>query len=76
MKRQEFSTKIKLQAWERANGRCEKCCKLELFPGNIAFDHIVPCALGGEPVLSNCSCCCRFRGWRRFDGSIVHARER
>ena len=58
MKRQEFTTKVKLQAWERANGRCEKCTA-KLFPGNIAFDHIVPCAFGGEPVLLNCSVLCR-----------------
>lgn len=104
-KRREFSAKVKLQAWERAGGKCEHCTA-RLYPGKYEFDHVIPDALGGEPVLGNIMLLCAachgrktaerdhpaiaksrrvqakrlgikrrpgggFRGWRRFDGSIV-----
>lgn len=58
MKRQEFTAKIKVAAFERAQGRCE-CCNVFLRSGNIEYDHHIPCALGGEPTLENCECLCR-----------------
>lgn len=57
MTRREFSRATKRQAFERANGRCEKCTA-KLFPGKFAYDHILPDQFGGEPVLSNCQVLC------------------
>jgi 5-methylcytosine-specific restriction endonuclease McrA len=57
-KRQEFPTKIKLAAWERCDGRCERCTA-RLGPGNIRFDHINPDAAGGAAVLANAQVLCR-----------------
>lgn len=56
--RREFSAKIKLAAFQRANGVCEMC-GAQLKPGRIEYDHRVPCALGGEATLKNCECICR-----------------
>lgn len=105
--RQEFSAKVRVAAFERANGCCEKCKSgIKLLTHDIHYDHIIPDALGGEPVLSNCQVLCRshhdaktrktdvpriakakrnrrraagvkkprtITGWRRFDGTPVHA---
>jgi 5-methylcytosine-specific restriction protein A len=104
--RHEFPAKVKLAAWERCGGRCEKCTR-KLYPGDIHHDHRVPDSMGGEPILDNCQVLCRschcnktsiedipaiakgkrirrkhlsirgprkFRGWRRFDGSVKWAR--
>ena len=43
------------QAAQRANGRCERCGGAYKRP---EFDHILPCALGGEPTLVNCMVLC------------------
>ena len=56
--RREFSAKVKAQAALRANGHCE-VCTAKLFTGNVEYDHVIPCELGGEPTLENCSCVCR-----------------
>jgi 5-methylcytosine-specific restriction enzyme A len=55
--RREFPAKVKVAAFQRAGGRCESCTA-PLFPGKFAYDHIVPDALGGEPVLENCKVLC------------------
>lgn len=52
MKRREFSPKVKLAAFERANGTCE--CTRKLYPGDIEYDHRIPCDLGGDNSLDNC----------------------
>ena len=57
MTRQEFTRKIKLAAFERANGCCEGC-GAKLRPGNIEYDHIIPCELGGDGTLDNCQVLC------------------
>jgi len=54
--RQEFDHRIKLQAWERCAGKCEQC--LTRIIGRPEYDHIIPDALGGEPVLGNCQVLC------------------
>lgn len=53
----EFSRKVKVAAFERAGGRCEKCTA-RLVPGKFRFDHILPLALDGESTLENCQCIC------------------
>lgn len=55
--RQEFPKRVKLDAFQRANGRCEKCTA-PLFPGRYRYDHIKPDAFGGEPTLENCQVIC------------------
>jgi 5-methylcytosine-specific restriction protein A len=63
MTRREFPPKVRLAAFQRANGHCEDC-RARLAPGRFAYDHIVPDALGGEPTLDNCMVLCR-------DGSVA-----
>jgi len=58
MPRTEFSKRTKLQAWQRANGRCE-CCGAKLATGNIEYDHDLPAEMGGGNNLANCRCLCR-----------------
>ena len=56
--RQNFSRKVKAQAILRANGCCEACGgKLKV--GEAEVDHVLPDALGGEPVLENARVLCR-----------------
>lgn len=55
--RREFSSKIKVAAFRRADGRCEKC-SVRLSVGKFAYDHRIPDAMGGEPTLDNCEVLC------------------
>lgn len=54
--RREFPAKVKQAAYERAKGHCEECG--QKIVGRAEFDHVIPCALGGEPSLENCSVSC------------------
>ena len=54
--RQEFSTKTKLAAFERAKGMCEVCGQKII--GRAEYDHALPDFFGGEPTLENCRCLC------------------
>lgn len=58
MNRREFSRKVRVAAFERAQGRCERCTA-KLAPGNIEYDHRLADWLGGEPTLENCAVLCR-----------------
>lgn len=55
--RNEFTKAIKLQAWRRAAGRCEKCSTL-LAGKQVAYDHINPDVFSGCNDLSNCQVLC------------------
>lgn len=55
--RREFSKTVRLQAANRAKGRCEACNK-KLSVGEFHYDHDVPDGLGGEPTLENCRVLC------------------
>ena len=57
MARQEFSTKVRALAFERAGGHCEGCTA-RLTVGKFHYDHVIPDALGGEPILTNCAVLC------------------
>jgi len=57
MARREFSAKVRALAFERAGGHCEGCTA-RLTVGKFHYDHIIPDALSGEPVLSNCAVLC------------------
>lgn len=56
--RREFSAKVKVLAFKRAEGCCEDCGR-KLFSGDIRYDHANPDALGGEPTLENCAVLCK-----------------
>ncbi len=59
-KRKEFSRKVRKQALDRAAGHCEsKKCGAVLKPREGEVDHILPCELGGEPVLANAQVLCK-----------------
>jgi 5-methylcytosine-specific restriction endonuclease McrA len=55
--RLEFPRKVKAAAFSRAAGRCEKC-SAALKTGEGEVDHVLPCELGGEPVLANAQVLC------------------
>lgn len=55
--RREFPTKVKVAAFKRADGHCESC-GAKLYPGKTHYDHVIPDALGGEPVIENCEVLC------------------
>lgn len=55
--RQEFPKTVKLAAWTRAAGQCEKC-GTRLFYGHYHYDHIKPCAFEGKPTTDNCQVLC------------------
>lgn len=55
--RREFPTKVKVAAFERAQGQCERCTA-RLTVGKFHYDHVIADALGGEPTLENCAVLC------------------
>lgn len=61
--RREFSKQVRRDAFMRAKGQCEgkpygeRCC-VRLTLGKYHYDHDIPDALGGEPVLENCVVLC------------------
>lgn len=58
MSRRDFPRKVKAQAILRANGCCEECgAKLKV--GEAEVDHVLPDALGGEPILTNAKVLCK-----------------
>lgn len=58
MSRLEFNRKTKAAIIARAAGKCE-ACEAALKPGEGDVDHILPCALGGEPTIANGRLICR-----------------
>jgi len=59
MNRSEFPAKIKITAFHRAKGYCENAlCQAKLWTGKFAYDHVVPCELGGDASLANCQVLC------------------
>ena len=55
--RREFPKKVKVAAFQRADGRCEECTA-PLAVGKFHYDHRIPDALGGKPTLENCTVLC------------------
>lgn len=53
----EFSTKVRVAAFQRAGGRCEKC-KVRLVPGKTEYDHVIPQEFDGPSTLENCQVIC------------------
>lgn len=57
--RQEFPEKVKIAAFERAKGRCERCTALLAGSNRPQYDHSTPDAVDGPPTLENCVVLCR-----------------
>lgn len=59
MTRREFPSKVRIDAFARAGGKCESC-GVVIRPGSGPhYDHRVPDAVGGEPTLENCQVLCK-----------------
>jgi 5-methylcytosine-specific restriction protein A len=58
MSRMEFNRKTRAAIIARAAGYCEACSAV-MKPGEGEVDHILPCALGGEPTVANGRLICR-----------------
>jgi 5-methylcytosine-specific restriction protein A len=72
--RRDFPRKVKAQAILRAGGCCE-ACSARLKVGEAEVDHILPDALGGEPVLSNARVLCRVCHRGKTDEDIGRIRK-
>ena len=55
--RREFSRGTKLEAYEKAGGKCQ-ICGVEL-RGIAHYDHRIPDAIGGANTVENCSVVCK-----------------
>ena len=55
--REEFSKRTKLEAFERAQGKCEECGCL-LRAGHFEYDHDKPAAFNGRATIGNCRVLC------------------
>ena len=74
MKRLEFNRKTRAAIVERANGRCEKCTAvLKVSEGE--GDHILPCALGGQPTIANGRLLCRVCHREKTAGDVRQIRK-
>lgn len=57
--RTEFSNKVKRDALQRANGRCENPkCGAFLSLNKYHYDHVIPDQMGGDASLDNCQVIC------------------
>lgn len=74
MARREFSRKVKAAAIARAAGHCEKC-KAALKPREAEVDHILPDALGGEPILANAQVLCAICHAEKTSNDIRRTRK-
>lgn len=54
----EFSKKVRIAAFQRCEGKCQKC-GANLKVGEGEYDHIIPLALTGESTLANCQVLCK-----------------
>lgn len=57
MKRVEFSSKTRAEAFLRCNGKCE-ACKAALKLGEGEYDHVIPYAISEDSTLANCQVLC------------------
>ena len=55
--RSEFTKRTKLDAFERARGKCQGC-GARLYPGKYQFHHGKECTFGGEASLENAVVLC------------------
>ena len=64
MARLEFTKQTMREALTRSSGFCEgilsggERCNANLWQKPRHFDHVIPCAIGGDNSLQNCACLC------------------
>lgn len=77
MPRKEFPAKVKVEAFTRANGRCE-CCTARLSVGNTEYDHRIACGVGGDGSAANCVVLCKncHRVKTRSDVAVIAKAKR
>lgn len=74
--RREFPTRIKVDRFQFANGRCEGLlfdgsrCNVILIPGRWVCDHHNPDGLTGEPAFENARCLCLDCNGRKTSADI------
>lgn len=68
----EFSSKVKVAAFQRCGGRCE-ACTAALRPGGFQYDHRTPVAMGGASALDNCEVLCSSCHGAKTAGSDIPA---
>ncbi len=56
--RREFPKKVKLAAWDRCGGKCDRCGNKIVAGNGPEYNHRLPDYLGGEPTLENCEVLC------------------
>jgi 5-methylcytosine-specific restriction protein A len=69
--RREFPASVRVAAFERAGGSCEKCTAPLVGSNRPQYDHAIPDAVGGEPTLANCLVLCRSCHGRKTSGKDV-----
>lgn len=57
MKREEFSKKVRAEAFLRCGGKCEKC-EAFLKVGEAEYDHVIPYYFTQDSSLPNCQVLC------------------
>lgn len=55
--RAEFSKAVRRQAYERANGFCERC-DVRIWASPVEYHHLTEAYLGGDNSLTNCLVVC------------------
>ena len=55
--RREFPRKVKLIAFQRCHGKCEKC-EVPLSVGHFIYDHIIAWELSRDSSVDNCQVVC------------------
>ncbi len=72
--RKEFGAKVRKAVFNRAAGHCEKC-KAALKTSEGELDHVLPDALGGEPVAANAMLLCRVCHVEKTGGDVKKIRK-
>ncbi len=57
-RRDEFSTKVRRDAYARSGGKCEKCGNEFTEANPLDFHHIIAAKDGGTGALENCQALC------------------
>lgn len=55
--RKAIPEKVKAEAWEQADGRCQQC-GITLHGDDMHYDHVLPVALGGTNDVENIQLLC------------------
>lgn len=77
MTREEFTLRVRSEAWLRAKGLCHGCGGL-LHPAKYEYDHIIPYFLTQDSSADNCQVLClpchRGEGGKTADDATIIAK--